>query len=194
MCVQWHEGVSPHVSCRDCYYDNSTTCPRCARMSERKQDDPPDVKDVFTWRRRGPDVTVTIGEHCTLIGAGVLLLLLQLPPCQDWGVRPSLFCPHSFCADVSGVGVSVECTGNIFLKFVFSFLFFNSWSETGVHTVFLCVFAYVSYVQALYTYKMATSGLQTGQHVMVNAGVLYKLFCVFSFYRKSLINSPNGKR
>ncbi|CAL8382265.1 unnamed protein product [Arctogadus glacialis] len=33
---------------RDCYYDNSTTCPRCARMSERKQDDPPDVKDVFT--------------------------------------------------------------------------------------------------------------------------------------------------
>lgn len=22
---------------RDCYYDNSTTCPRCARLSLRKQ-------------------------------------------------------------------------------------------------------------------------------------------------------------
>ncbi|KAG7275194.1 hypothetical protein CRUP_023782 [Coryphaenoides rupestris] len=36
---------------RDCYYDNSTTCPRCARMSERKQEEeeePPDGKDVFT--------------------------------------------------------------------------------------------------------------------------------------------------
>lgn len=26
----------PHPS-RDCYYDNSTTCPRCARLSLRKQ-------------------------------------------------------------------------------------------------------------------------------------------------------------
>ncbi|XP_068613420.1 differentially expressed in FDCP 8 homolog [Brachionichthys hirsutus] len=32
---------------RDCYYDNSTTCPRCARMTERKQDDDDDdVKDA----------------------------------------------------------------------------------------------------------------------------------------------------
>lgn len=27
--------VSPHS--RDCYYDNSTTCPKCARLSLRKQ-------------------------------------------------------------------------------------------------------------------------------------------------------------
>ncbi|KPP67647.1 differentially expressed in FDCP 8-like [Scleropages formosus] len=27
---------------RDCYYDNSTTCPRCARMTERKHDAPND--------------------------------------------------------------------------------------------------------------------------------------------------------
>ncbi|XP_066541033.1 differentially expressed in FDCP 8 homolog isoform X3 [Hoplias malabaricus] len=25
---------------RDCYYDNSTSCPRCARMTERKQEEP----------------------------------------------------------------------------------------------------------------------------------------------------------
>nr|XP_020460522.1 differentially expressed in FDCP 8 homolog isoform X2 [Monopterus albus] len=31
---------------RDCYYDNSTTCPRCARMTERKQDEVSDVKDA----------------------------------------------------------------------------------------------------------------------------------------------------
>lgn len=31
--------------CRDCYYDNSTTCPRCARMTERKQEDDDDGKD-----------------------------------------------------------------------------------------------------------------------------------------------------
>ncbi|XP_029577196.1 differentially expressed in FDCP 8 isoform X3 [Salmo trutta] len=30
---------------RDCFYDNSTTCPKCARMTERKHDDPPDPKD-----------------------------------------------------------------------------------------------------------------------------------------------------
>lgn len=31
---------------RDCYYDNSTTCPRCARMTDRKQDEESDVKDA----------------------------------------------------------------------------------------------------------------------------------------------------
>lgn len=32
--------------CRDCYFDNSTTCPRCARMTERKQDEEElDVKE-----------------------------------------------------------------------------------------------------------------------------------------------------
>lgn len=31
---------------RDCYFDNSTTCPRCARMTERKQDEEElDVKE-----------------------------------------------------------------------------------------------------------------------------------------------------
>uniref|UniRef100_A0A8C7U9F8 Differentially expressed in FDCP 8 homolog n=1 Tax=Oncorhynchus mykiss TaxID=8022 RepID=A0A8C7U9F8_ONCMY len=28
---------------RDCFYDNSTTCPKCARMTERKHDDPPEL-------------------------------------------------------------------------------------------------------------------------------------------------------
>uniref|UniRef100_A0A8C7Z9R2 Differentially expressed in FDCP 8 homolog n=1 Tax=Oryzias sinensis TaxID=183150 RepID=A0A8C7Z9R2_9TELE len=29
---------------RDCYYDNSTTCPKCTRFTERKQDDIPEEK------------------------------------------------------------------------------------------------------------------------------------------------------
>lgn len=35
------------VSPRDCYYDNSTTCPRCARLTLRKQS---------LFRERGPDL------------------------------------------------------------------------------------------------------------------------------------------
>lgn len=35
------------VSPRDCYYDNSTTCPRCARLTLRKQS---------LFREPGPDL------------------------------------------------------------------------------------------------------------------------------------------
>lgn len=32
---------------RDCYYDNSTTCPRCARMTDRQQDEV--EEDKWAW-------------------------------------------------------------------------------------------------------------------------------------------------
>lgn len=34
---------------RDCYYDNSTTCPRCTRMTERKQDDDDGKDQWICW-------------------------------------------------------------------------------------------------------------------------------------------------
>ena len=80
-------------------------------------------------------------------------------------------------------------------KKCFFFLYFNSWSETGVHTVFcvylpMCLMYKPVYLQNVYKWPAD----RLIGHGKCRSFVTYKVFCVFSFYCKSLIKSPNGKR